>query len=345
MIKFTRHLLLSCIILSANQISAAELDVVNAERRMMPLERLLEGSVEAISQTTVSAETSGRVDKVLFDIGDQVPAGTVILTMVGIDQKESLVQAEAMLAEARSQRQAESSQYERIKALYEKKLVSKANYDNALASLNSAKAREASADAAIKRAKQQLSYTEVKAAYSGVVSGRHVEVGEAVQPGTPLMTGFDPDHLRVYVDLPQSIAQQVRDNSGIRILVNESESIKPTKMNFFPIADGQTGTVRMRLELPELAAAYPGQLVKVAVVVGERARILVPLSSVVYRAEVAGVYVVDSLGQPQLRQVRIGNRFGEQMEVLSGVSAQERVAIDPIAAGIAATERHMQKGE
>jgi RND family efflux transporter MFP subunit len=345
MINLTRQFFLGCALLSSAMVQAGALETVGVQRQVMPLERLVEGSVEAIAQTTVSAETSGRIDKVLFDVGDKVPAGAVILSMLGIDQKESLVQAEALLAEARSLRQAESSQFERIKALYDKKLVSKANYDNALASLNSAKAREASADAAIKRAKQQLSYTEVKAAYSGVVSARHVEIGEAVQPGTPLMTGFDPDHLRVYVDLPQTLAQQVKANPSIRILLDNAQSIQPIKVTYFPIADKQTGTVRMRLELPEFAATYPGQLVKVAVVVGERARVLVPASSVVYRAEVAGVYVVDSQGAPKLRQVRLGSRFGDQIEVLAGVSESEQVALDPVAAGISATEQPVQKGE
>lgn len=339
-------LVLSMTALMATTSQAQELRTSTVISRIMPLERFLEGSVEAISQATVSAQTSGLVDQVLVDIGDRVAAGTVILKLVGIDQKEALNQAKAALNEATAQQTAEAQQYARVKSLYEKKLLSKANYDSAVASYNSAKARVSSADAALNRAKQQVSYTEITAAYSGIVSGRHVEVGEAVQPGMPLMSGFDPDHLRVYVDLPQSIAAFVRNEPVIRVLLENGTAVTPLKTTFFPIADTATGTVRMRLELPEAQESlYPGQLVKVAVRVGERVRLLVPASSIAYRSEVAGVYVMSAVNnvspeQPrqfQLRQVRIGNRFGDQVEVLTGLMTNETIAADPVAAGIVAS--------
>jgi RND family efflux transporter MFP subunit len=351
MVRSLACLLLS-IALAAEATESASFNVAlqsfNVIKTTIPFERFLEGSVEAISQATVSAQTSGRVDQVRVDVGDSVPAGTVILTLVGVDQKESLNQAQALLNESIVQRQAETQQFARVKALYDKKLLSKANYDSASASYSSAKARVSSAEAALNRARQQVSYTEIKAAYSGVVSARHVEVGEAVQPGMPLMSGFDPDHLRVFVDLPQSIAMGIHQDPDVHIVFNNGTKVSPTKITLFPIADARTGTVRMRLELPEsVSAAYPGALVKVAVKLGEQERILVPASSIIHRSEVAGVYILkenqpDSLlsslqNLPQLRQVRVGNSFGDQVEILAGLMVGESIATDPIAAGIAAT--------
>ncbi len=332
-------------------VQAQDMVSITVVKTTMPLERFLEGRVEAISQATVSAQTSGLVDQVLVDVGDRVPAGTVILKLVGIDQKEGLNQAKAALNEAQVNRKAEAQQYERVKSLYEKKLLSKASYDSAIASYNSAKARVASAEAALNRAQQQVSYTEIKAAYGGVVSGRHVEVGEAVQPGMPLMSGFDPDRLRVFVDLPQSIAAIVKNKPVIRVVLNNETTVLPVKTTFFPIADAGTGTVRMRLELPQAQQdVYPGQLVKVAVQVGEKERMLVPASSIVYRSEVAGVYVLnpeagDVPVQPQLRQVRVGNRFADKVEVLAGLIAEEVIAADPIMAGIVAAGVQFQEGK
>lgn len=331
-------LLLSVVLLSPEALKAQELNSIIATKTVMPLQRFLEGSVEAISQATVSAQTSGLVDQVMVDVGDHVPAGTVILKLVGIDQKETLNQAKASLNEAAAQHKADAQQYERVKALYAKKLLSKANYDSAVASYNSAKARVASAQAALNRARQQVSYTEIKAAYDGVVSGRHVEIGEAVQPGMALMSGFDPQHLRVYADLPQSIATVVRNKPLVSVVLANGETLFPSKVTFFPIADVATGTVRMRLELPAIDnGLYPGQLVKVAVKIGEKARLLVPESSIVYRSEIAGVYVlgVDAKGSlPQLRQVRIGSRLAGQVEILSGLMIGETISTDPVVAGI-----------
>lgn len=332
-------------------VQAQDMEPFTVTKTTMPLERFLEGSVEAMSQATVSAQTSGLVDQVLVDVGDRVPAGTVILKLVGIDQKEGLNQAKAALNEAQVSRKAEAQQYERVSSLYEKKLLSKASYDSAVASLNSAKARVASAEATLNRALQQVSYTEIKAVYGGIVSGRHVEVGEAVQPGMPLMSGFDPDRLRVFVDLPQSIAAIVKNKPAIRVVLNNETTVLPIKTTFFPIADAGTGTVRMRLELPQAQHdVYPGQLVKVAVQVGDRERMLVPTSSIVYRSEVAGVYVLNAEEsgkpvQPQLRQVRVGNRFADKVEVLAGLVAEETIATDPIMAGIVAASVQFQEGK
>lgn len=329
---------------------ATELESFQVVKTVTPYERVLEGSVEAISRATASAETSGRVDEVLVDVGDHVPVGAVILKLLGIDQKENLNQATAALNEALTHRKAEAQQFERIEALYTKKLVSRANYDTATASYNSAKARVKSAEAALNRAKQQLSYTEIKAAFAGIVSARHVEVGEAVQPGTALMSGFDPDHLRVFVDLPQSIATQIDDKSVVRILLSDGSFVQPIKSTLFPTADIKTGTVRMRLELPEaVTSVYPGKLVKVAIQTGERSRLLVPESSIVYRSEVAGVYVLNADSTsgnqvPELRQIRIGNHFEDQVEILAGLTVNERVAVNPIAAGIVAASSVINQG-
>jgi multidrug efflux pump subunit AcrA (membrane-fusion protein) len=80
--------------------------------------------------------------------------------------------------------------------------------------------------------------------------------------------------------------------------------------------------------------------VKVGLVIGEADRLLVPASAVIERSEVTGVYVIDSHGQVSLRYVRPGHRFGDQLEILSGLVAGERIALDPIGASarIAPTE-------
>ena len=313
--------------------NAQQLTTITVEPHVMPQERLFDGHVEAVRQATVSAETKGRIEDVYVDIGDKVSAGTVILTMTSTEQREGLNQAEATLAEAEANLVAVSAEHERIKDLYSRQFASKADYDRVTAQLNAAKARVASATAAIKTAREQLSYTEIKAPYSGIVSARHIEPGEAVQPGTLLLSGYDPNAYRVHVDLPQHLATKVRDIEKARILTESGGSIVPARLILFPTADEATSTIRARLELPAREdSLYPGQFVKVAFEVGSVERLLVPQRAVMHRSEVTALYVVAD-GEPQLRQVRIGDVVGEQIEVLAGLVAGEQVAIDPIAAG------------
>lgn len=341
--------LVVCFLLCLSHLASAELDSVVTVLQTMPEQRSFNGRIEAVNQATVSAETRGRVEDIKVDIGDMVAAGTVILTTTRTEQRAGLTQAEANLAEAKSNLAAQASEHQRIKNLFARKIVAKAEMDRADAQFNAATAKVDSVQAALNAAKEQLSYTVVKAPYAGVVSGRYVEPGELVQPGTLLISGYDPNVLRVEVDLPQNIAEKVRKlriASVMSITENTvTDNITPSKLILYPTADPVTSTVRVRLELAQHANAfYPGEFVKVLFTVGETSRLLIPLSSIVYRSEVTGVYVLEA-GKPVLRQIRPGAIFADQLEVLAGLSAGEVVAVDSVAAAIELTNNRPVKGE
>jgi hypothetical protein len=103
-----------------------------------------------------------------------------------------------------------------------------------------------------------------------------------------------------------------------------------------PAADPRTHTTRVRIELPEdVRGVYPGVFARAHFVVGSAPRLLVPREAVLRRSEVTAVYVIDAKGYPQLRQVRLGAAADEQsVEVLAGLKAGERVALDPVKAGM-----------
>ena len=319
--------------------SAADLATVRVNKQTMPEERWFDGVVQAVRQSTVSAETSGRVQKILVDVGDHVKAGAVIIKLVSNEQQQGYNQASAALDEAQAAFDLATREFTRVEELYNKQLIAKADYDRAKGNLSAAKARATSADAAVKAANERLSYTEVRAPYGGVVSERLVEIGEAVRPGTPLMSGFDPLAYRVQADIPQAIASLVEQQHRARAMTDNGEIFEPEKLLVFPQVDPATSTVRLRLELPRRQTdLHPGQFVKVAVVVGEADRLLIPQSSVVHRSEITAVYVVDKQ-RVQLRQVRLGNRFADQVEVLSGLMEGDSIAADPVAAGSRAAQQ------
>jgi RND family efflux transporter MFP subunit len=325
------------------------LDSITLTLLTMPEQRSFDGRIEAINQATVSAETRGRIEDIKVDIGDVVVTDTVLLTIVRTEQRAGLTQAEANVAEAKSNLAAETFEFQRIKDLFSREYIAKTEMDKANARLSAATAKLASAQAAINSAKEQLSYTEVRAPFAGIVSARYVEPGELVQPGTLLMSGYDPNALRVEVDVPQTIAQKVRKLLIARVIPMSGDTIidaiSPTKLILYPTADPVTSTVRVRLELSSKAKSSnnqessdqkvnifnPGEFVKVLFTVGETQRLLVPLSSVVYRSEVTAVYILHD-GKPALRQIRPGAIFANQLEVLAGLRAGDIVAIDPIAA-------------
>jgi RND family efflux transporter MFP subunit len=317
---------------SAPAAPAPPLDSVVVQFERTPLERQLDGTIEAVNQGTVSAQTSGRVAEILFDVNDFVPAGAVIMRLRATEQRASLAQAQAALREAQAREEEAQTRFRRIDDMYERKVVPRATLDEAAANRDAAVARLVAARAAVESAREGVDYSEIRAPYAGVVTKRHVEVGETVGPGTPLMSGLSLRYLRVSVEVPQSIVERVRRIRKAAVYVDERR-VEATKLTIFPVAAPPSNTFRARLDLPENAAdLYPGMFVRVGFVVGDADRLLVPRASLVERSEVRGVYVVDEGNRTSLRQVRTGHLFGDRIEILAGLAAGERVAVNPLIA-------------
>lgn len=309
------------------------------QRAPLPVERMVDGTVEAIHQATVSAQTGGRVVEILYDVNDVVPAGAVILRLKGIEQRAGQKGAEASLTEARARATEAATQYTRIADLYQQHVVTRAQYEQATANRDAAAARLAAAEAGLATANEGVGYTEVRAPYGGVVTQRLVRVGETVVPGTPLMTGLSLKDLRVNFNVPQSVLASVRRYHSAAVYIG-TERLQSNAITIFPEAATTSGTFKARLDLPAGSAEVaPGMYVRVGLMIGEAQGLQVPATALVEHSEVSGVYVLDEHGTPSLRYVRPGHRQGDDVEILAGLAPGERVAVDAIAAAERLTGR------
>jgi RND family efflux transporter MFP subunit len=328
--------LAAVLFLTATNVSAEEapFETTVAEMARAPLERVYDGTVEAVNKATMSAQTSGRIAELFYDVDDYVEPGDPIVRFTDIEQQAALQQAKANLEAALARQQQAVAEFRRAEGLFESGSSSRREYDQALAARDAAVARVNAARSAVGTAEQQLEYTLVRAPYAGIVTERHVEVGEAVAVGQPLMSGLSLESLRVVVELPQQVAARVRDHEKASILTDEGR-VEAESVTIFPFADSASNTFTVRVELPDgQFDLYPGMFVKVAFVVGDAERLLVPTRAMLRRSEVTGVYVVSGDGDVRLRQVRAGNTFDDRTEILAGLAEGERVALDPVRAGI-----------
>jgi RND family efflux transporter MFP subunit len=314
--------------------------VAVVKMQTLAVEQAIDGLVEAVNQSTVSAQTAARVENILVDVNDFVSQGAPIIRLRNIEQRAGLDQAQANVREAQARFQEAEAEYNRIQRVYQQQVVSKAQMDMATAAYDAAKARLAAAQASVAQAKESFGYTTVTAPYSGIVLQRHVQLGETVQPGKPLMTGFSLDELRVVAAVPQRLLGAVRQYKQVRVLSPLGENAIPTeKLTFFPYADPQTNIFKVRAYLPKKTQGlYPGMFVKIVFRIGEDNRLVVPQSAVIERGEVSGVYVIAG-DKVSLRQIRPGRIEGEIIEVLAGLEAGEQVALDPIKAGVYLKQR------
>jgi RND family efflux transporter MFP subunit len=327
----------------AEDVPAAGLATFRVESAPVPEERLLDGTVEAVNQSTVSAQTAGRIDAVNVDVNDRVATGTVMLRIRSSEQVAGLTQAQAALKEAVA-REAEAQQrYQRINDMYQRHVVARATLDEASAARDAAVARASAARAGLDAAREGVAYTEVRTPYSGVVTQKFVQLGELVAPGTPLVAVASLDALRVVVEVPQSVIEQVRKVQKAIVFI-DGQRVEAAGLTLFPSAQPKTSTFRVRIELPKsVQGLAPGMFVKVGLVTGAADLLLVPRAAVVERSEMRAVYVLGPDGRVSLRQVRLGHVRGDQIEILAGLVAGDTIARDPAAAAARAYRQGVKR--
>ncbi len=318
--------------------AAQPLSVAPVEYRDVDTTYSTEAVVEAVRQSTISAQVMGRIVELRADVGDFVKAGQVVARIDEREAAQVVASSEAQVAQARANLQNARLNLERARRLLESKFVSQSAVDRAEAEYKAAEAQLRAAEAGAGQAAVSRGYTTVVAPISGVVSARSVEVGEMAAPGKPLFTTFDPNDMRVIAEVPQSMVSEIRALSRATVEVpSVGKWIKVKSMVIIPAADPRTHSTRVRLYLAaEERDVYPGVYALAHFSVGQARKLVIPAESVVRRSEVSGVYVVNDKGATSFRQVRLGEKTGEGLvEVLAGVSAGEKVALDPVKAGMA----------
>ncbi len=299
-----------------------------------------DGVVEAIRQTAIAAQVAGAVVALDVKPGDQVKAGQVLVRLDARAAEQSAAASDAQVRAARAELEVSRRELERQRQLFQKQYISLAALDRAEAQFQSAEAQTAAQLAQAGATRTQSGFFVVRAPYAGVVSEVPIVLGDMALPGKPLLTMYDPAALRVTASLPQTAAARINAAAPAKVeipgLPASQQWIAPTQVKVLPSADPTTHTVQVRLDLPAgTKGLAPGVFARawlVAEAPGGNTRITVPASSVVRRAEMTALYVLDASGKPLLRQVRLGRSAGDAVEVLAGLSPGDRVVLDPQAA-------------
>lgn len=297
--------------------------------------RAYDGTVEAVRQTVLAAQVSGTVLALSVRAGDRVQAGQVLVRLDARAAEQTAAAGAAQVRAASAAREAATREFERQKQLFAKNYISRAALDRAEAQYKAADAEAAAQLASAGAARTQSDFYVLRAPYAGVVADVDVVVGDMAMPGRKLLTVYDPAALRVTAPIPQTVAARLAHEPSPQFeLPGAGGRAAPVRAQLLPTVDPASHTQELRLDLPAGTGAAPGMFARVwlAAAGDTQANLSVPVQAVLRRAELTGVYVVGADGKPMLRQVRLGRADGDRVEVLSGVSAGERVALDPQAA-------------
>lgn len=304
----------------------------------------MDGVVQPVKQSTVSAQASGRLVSLAVKAGDPVRAGQLLATIDDRETQTGVQRSRAQAAQAQAELRNAQANFDRTRELLAQGFVSKAAMDTADAQLKSAQAGRDQASAGEKQSGLSQGFTRVTAPFDAFVLQTVSEVGDLAFPGKPLLTLYAPLPLRAVVQVPVSRSVQVQGSTAVEVQVSAADGslqwVRPSQTSHLPTADAVSQTIEWRLELPASASTglLPGQQVRVRFAAGQSQRLLMPASAVLRRGELTAVYVVSGQGFA-LKAIRLGADHGAQgVEVLAGLSGVDRVALDPVRAGLAGAQ-------
>ncbi len=310
---------------------------VTPNRTSLGEELVLPGIVQAYIEAPIYARTSGYLKEWRTDIGTQVTKGQLLAEIETPEVDQQLAQAQADLATARANEALSNSTNARWKDLLATESVSKQDADEKAGDAAAKKATAESAAANLARLRELESFKRVVAPFSGVITARNTDVGALINAGqsagTELFRIADTHKLRVYVQVPEIYAGATRPGleAGLRFTEQPGKNYPAMTVRTSNAIDPNLKTLQVELELDNANhEVFPGAYAEVHFKLAANAESLrLPANTVLFRSAGLQVATVDADKRVKLKSIVQGRDFGNTIEILSGLGADEVVILNP----------------
>jgi len=329
----------SALVSLANQMAVPSVSVVNPKRAAPTQEIILPGNVQPFISSPVYARTDGYLRKWYFDIGAHVKADQLLAVIEAPEVDQQLAQARATLATAQANLQLAQITKGRYEGLLQKHAVSQQDVDNAVGTYNANKAIVEADEASVLRYAALVSFEKVYAPFDGVITARNTDIGDLINAGSSTVPRTDLFHvsqtgvLRVYVNVPEEYSRGVKPGvTGADIVLAEFPG---RRFSGKLVRTAEAINMTTRTLLVEIDVANPtnslltGSFAEVHLKVpSESSTFLLPVDTLIFRSDKLQVGVVND-GKVNLVDVTPGHDFGEEIEIIAGLQANDQVIVNP----------------
>lgn len=292
---------------------------------------LASGEVEAIQTANISTRVMGRITNIFVKPGDRVAKGQLLARVWDEDIKAKGAQTDAMIAEAEGSFAAAQKDYDRFNYLYKQQSATAKELDNVTLQYNSAKARVAAAKQMRSEVNANLSYSSLTAPFAGVVTQKLSEVGSIVTPGMPILTIEQNAILQVSASIAESDISHIHlGDVAIIQIKSTSQRLDGKVIQINPSSQFTGGQYNVKISIPGTRNdIYAGMFASISIPVKDTRQsktdvALIPLSAIINRDELTGIYTVSANHTALLRWIRLGKTYGDKIEVITGLSKDEK---------------------
>lgn len=303
------------------------------------------GTVRARTTAVVSTRIPGTVSLLKVREGDRVRKGQVLIQLDAQENQATAAVATAGIVEARrgldeslTRKKLSDSTFERFSNLYNEQAISRQEFDIKQSERELAAQGVARAEARLKQAQEGAraavtlaDYTRIVAPISGIITGRQADLGATVFPAQPLLTIEDEGGYQLELSIPESMSVGVKPGTPVQVSLDALKVTFAAKISqIVPSADPSSRTFTAKINLSR-NGLKSGMFGRGTIALGSTVNgIMVPKKAVVERGALAFVWIVDKDNIARMRLVRVGKTLGERLEVLSGLSDGERLAVSGV---------------
>ncbi|PTM08758.1 MAG: efflux RND transporter periplasmic adaptor subunit [Bacteroidetes bacterium] len=286
------------------------------------------GKIQASNSADLSTRIMGYVNKVHVNVGDKVNKGQLLVSINNSDLQAKRAQVNAGISEATAAFNNAQKDYNRFKNLFADNSASQKEMDDMTANFEMAKARLESANQMKNEINAQFAYSNITAPFSGIVTSKNVEDGNMANPGVPLISLETPGSFEVMAMVPETEISAIKKETTVDVLVKSiNQTIKGKVTEVSTSAKNTGGQYLVKIDLDKTDVnILSGMFATVQFPVERKAiasMVLIPKDAIVTNGQLSGVYAVSQSNTALLRWLRLGRTFGDQVEVLSGLNADE----------------------
>lgn len=286
------------------------------------------GTINARDETSVSARILASIQAIPVRAGDAVKQGDILAQLDDREFKARAEQANQALAAAGAALEETSTDHQRIKALFEKQVASRAEFDRVNAALKSRRADYQRNRQLLEEATTALSFTSILSPIDGKVIERFADPGDTATPGMPLIKIYNPKLLRLDAQVRESLAAGIQIGDTLAAVIDAVHKQLPVTVDeIVPSADPGSRSVTVKGLLPTNASLYPGMFGRLLIPTGKANRIYIPAAAISRMGQLEFVQVTEN-SRPARRYIRSsGENAQGQIEVVSGLRAGETILL------------------
>ena len=282
-------------------------------------------TVRSKQTTNVASRILAPIKAILVKAGDTVKKGDLLIELDNRNNRANVAQSRANINAIRAKLLQAKSHYTRTKNLYSKESVTKAQLEQANANYDSLKAQLASARQKLESSETTSSYSKIRASFSARVIDRFAEPGDLASPGIKLLTLYDPTSLRIDANIRESLALTLSIGQQLETNIPAlNKTIQATIEEIVPAADPGARSFLIKAKIEHNGELLPGMYARIRIPAGEAEQLLIPVDYVKQMGQLDVVWVLEN-NTPIRRFVRIGQKTGDSVLVISGLSASEKL--------------------